>query len=42
MYDDWCFMPTFVHMIGRATSKGNEAKMKHPSDIPTRKFELRW
>ena len=38
--DDWCFTATFVHMIGkmgRATSKGNEAKskMKHPSDSPS-------
>ena len=28
--------------MGRATSKGNEAKseMKHPSDMPTPRFEL--
>jgi len=45
--DDWCFTAIFVHMvgqIGRATSKGNEekSKMKHPSDKPTPRFELRW
>jgi len=43
--DDWCFTATFVHMVGemgRATSKGNEAKsrIKHPSDKPTQRFEL--
>ena len=43
--DDWCFTATFVHMVdlmGRATSKGNEAKtkIKHPSDMPTPRFEL--
>jgi len=45
--DEWYFMATFVHMVGqmgRATSKGNEAKskMEHPSDVPTPRFELRW
>ena len=42
--DDWCFMATFVHMVGRATSKGNERKlkMKHPSDMPTLRLELGW
>jgi len=43
--DDWCFTVTFVHMVGqmgRATSKGNEAKskMKQSSDMPTLRFEL--
>ena len=30
--------------MGRATSKGNEAKseMKHPSDMTTPRFELKW
>ena len=30
--------------MDRATSKGKEAKskMKHPSDVPTPRFELRW
>jgi len=38
--DDWCFTAAFVHMVDRATSKGNEAKseMKHPSDMPTPRF----
>ena len=45
--DDWCLTATFVQMaswMGRATSIGNEAKskMKHPSDIPTPRFDLRW
>ena len=33
--DDWCFT---------AISKGNQAKskMKHPSDMPTPRFELMW
>ena len=43
--DDRCFKATFVHKVGSmgwATSKGNEAKsmMKHPSDMPTPRFEL--
>ena len=43
--DDWCFTATFVHKVGymgRATSKGNEAKSsktKQPSDMPTPRFE---
>ena len=37
----------FVQMVGymvRPTFKGNEVKwnMKHPSDMPTVRFELRW
>ena len=45
--DDWCFMATFVRMVGqmgRATSEGNEAKskMKRPSDMPTPRFEHGW
>ena len=30
--------------MSRATSKDNEAKskMKHPSDMPTPRFELMW
>ena len=43
---DCCFMATFVHMVGQmgqANSKSNEAKskMKHPSDTPTLRFELK-
>ena len=45
--DDWYFTATFVHLVGqmgRATSKGVEAKSKtkHPSDIPTPRFEHGW
>ena len=45
--DDWRFTATFVHMVGqmgRVISKGNEAKskMKHPSDMPTPRFEQEW
>ena len=34
------FYGHFLHMVSRATSKGNEAKskMKHPSDMPTLRF----
>jgi len=40
-------MVAFVHMAGsisQATSKGNEvkSKMKHPSDMSTLSFKLRW
>jgi len=31
IFDDWSFMPTFVHMVGwmgRETPKVNEAKLK--------------
>ena len=42
----WCFTATFAHKVGwmsRATSEGNEAKwkIKHPSDRPRARFELR-
>ena len=39
----WNSVPTSFSM-GRATSKGNEAKskMKHPSDMPTPRFEHGW
>ena len=42
--DDWCFTATWYTKTGRAAYKCNEAKseMKHPSDMPTPKFELRW
>ena len=43
----WRATTTFFHKIGymtQVTSKGNEAKskMKHPLDMPTPRFELRW
>jgi len=45
--DDLCFTAIFVRMVdqmGRATSKGTEAKskMKQPSDMPTPRFEHGW
>ena len=45
--DDDDFTATFLHMVGemgRATSKGNEAKskVKHPSGMPTPRFEHGW
>jgi len=41
------FTATFMHMAGymsRVASKSNEekSKMKHPSDMPTPRFELSW
>jgi len=36
--------PLLCTKVGRATSKCDKAKskMKHPSDMPTPRFELRW
>ena len=38
------FKATFVHKVGQMSSNGNEtvSKMKHPSDMHTPRFELRW